>query len=77
MINDKEMGFKLKRFRGEVGLTQRTVAHRLGISQVSYCDYENGKNRISLENFFKLSRVFDFSMDQFLTEEELRVEQMG
>lgn len=49
----------LRRQRKLFGLSQEQAARRIGVSQGTYCDWENGKNSPQPSNFKKLSRVLE------------------
>ena len=48
------------------GYTQRDMAERLGISQISYVRYENGTSEPTQENLVKIADIFDVSTDYLL-----------
>lgn len=65
-IDFKRIGSTLKERRKELGFTQAEVARLLAISQVSYSDYENGKNRIPLEALVQLRKKFDLNLSELI-----------
>jgi HTH-type transcriptional regulator/antitoxin HipB len=56
----------LKGFRKEKGLTQATIAERLGITQQSYAYFEANPASATLERLFLVLRMLDveISLDQ-------------
>ena len=56
----------LKALRLQYGYTQKQVAEKLGIATQSYQAYEWGVNVPTLQNFIKLARLYDVSLDDLL-----------
>nr|WLJ26360.1 MAG: helix-turn-helix XRE-family like protein [Firmicutes phage HS18] len=56
----------LKAARVNVGLTQKEVADRIGVSETTIFNWENGKNKMPLEGLVKLANLYDMSIDDFL-----------
>ena len=56
----------LKILRLQYGYTQKQVAEKLGIATQSYQAYEWGVNVPTLQNFIKLARLYDVSLDDLL-----------
>lgn len=52
--------------RKQLGLTQKQVAEKLGITQPSYIRYEIGNSEPTLENLVKLADIFEVSVDYLL-----------
>ena len=46
---------RVKELREDSDTPQKVIAEYLGVKQNTYSDYENGKIKIPLEVFFKLS----------------------
>jgi transcriptional regulator with XRE-family HTH domain len=55
----------LKYFRKIKNLTQREVATELGISQVHYCNIENGKSQPSMDLLDKFAEVYGIDLMVF------------
>ncbi|WP_294288436.1 helix-turn-helix transcriptional regulator [uncultured Chryseobacterium sp.] len=55
---------KLKLIRKEMGLSQSDLAEVLSIDVSSYCRKENGKTRIHDNEWKKLAKVLNVSVDQ-------------
>lgn len=56
----------LKDLRNAYGMTQRQVAEKLQIAYQSYQAYELGLTVPTLQNFIKLSKLFDVSYEDLL-----------
>lgn len=56
----------LKRLRREYGYTQSFVAQKIGIRYQSYHAYEAGLTVPTLENFIRLARLYDVSLDELV-----------
>ena len=56
----------LKRLRREYGYTQSFVAQKVGIRYQSYHAYEAGLTVPTLENFIRLARLYDVSLDELV-----------
>lgn len=64
----------LKELRAERGITQQEVANSLGISQKTYCNYENGNREPNIDTLISLSNYFrvpiDFLVGLYVRREE-------
>ncbi len=59
---DREVGQQISRLRKAAGLTQETLASKLGVSQQQVGKYERGENRLShtrLEEIHRLLTDYD------------------
>lgn len=56
----------LKAIRESLGLDQREVARRLGISQAAYCRYENGRRKLTDATLLALSEVLSRPVGEIL-----------
>jgi transcriptional regulator with XRE-family HTH domain len=61
---------KIREFRILHDLKQEYVADQLGISQPEYSRLENGFRKARLEDFKKLSQVYDVSINVLMIREE-------
>jgi len=50
---------KLKKLRGEAGITQKEMAKKLGISESYYCLLENEKRRMPLNMALKIASILE------------------
>lgn len=60
------MKFTLKQARSYAGLTQKEVANKLGISTLTYSNYERGKSDISAKQAKKFSKLVGIEMDNLI-----------
>lgn len=56
----------LKAARVNVGLTQKEVADRIGVSETTIFNWENGKSRITFEGLVMLANLYKMGVDDFL-----------
>lgn len=61
------IGFRIAWLRYENKMTQRSLAAAVGMSGSALCDVENAQHRILAQNLYKISQVFEVSMDVFFT----------
>lgn len=57
---------RLVQARKRAGVSQKTVAEALNISQQQYCRYENGKNEIPVRYIIGLCKFYKISADWLL-----------
>ncbi|HEX5007293.1 MAG TPA: helix-turn-helix transcriptional regulator [Hyphomonadaceae bacterium] len=62
---DRYVSKRLSDRRIELGVTQESLADRLGISSQQFQKYENGKNRISAGRLFQLAIALDTTIPYF------------
>ncbi len=58
----------LKMLRTQYGYTMKYVAQQLGIAYQSYQCYERGLTVPTLQNYIKLARLYDVSLDDLIEE---------
>jgi len=63
LVIKREMNL-LKAWRTHLGLTQKQVAKRAGISQAALSQMEKSTNELRTKTLEKLARAMDLSMDQ-------------
>ena len=61
-------GAYLSKKRKERNYTQEQVAEAIGMSRMSYANFERGSQMISLYNLYKLSSILLLSMDYMFDE---------
>lgn len=66
----KEIGRRLKEAREMIGLTQKEVAEKLGISQAYIALIEKGEREISLSMLFKFAEIYHRPVDYFIKPEK-------
>jgi putative transcriptional regulator len=54
----------LKEIREKSNKTQKQISEALGITESYYCLIENNKRKLSLEHAYKLSKIYQVSMDE-------------
>jgi len=59
------VGRRLKERRSFFNMSQKELGSLLGLTYQQIQKYENGKNKINLENLYKISKVLDVSIDYF------------
>ncbi|MCM1053452.1 MAG: helix-turn-helix domain-containing protein [Ruminococcus sp.] len=65
-INKKVSGLRLKEFRKENKLTQKSLAEILGTFQQVIANYENGTNIIALPFLYTICKKYNISADYLL-----------
>jgi transcriptional regulator with XRE-family HTH domain len=63
-----EIGNKINQLRKLSGMTQEQLAEKLNVSRQSVSKWENGAAAPDLESVVKISRLFQVSLDDLLTE---------
>jgi transcriptional regulator with XRE-family HTH domain len=64
----KDIGARLRHFRKERGMTQSELADQVGIQQSDLSRMEKGEYRVSLNNLFRLLKVFGVQLAEFFDE---------
>ena len=59
-------GAFIKKHRVAKKMTQEALATALGVTKKSVCYFESGRTFPSQENIFKLAKVLDMSLDEFV-----------
>lgn len=67
---DHKFGNKLYELRKQAGLTQRALAHLLGVSDKAVSKWENGGAKPTTQTIRKLAEIYHLSVDQLLTMKE-------
>jgi len=62
----KNLGFKIKKLREKIDISQSTLAEALGVDRVTISKIENGERKIYAEEIKKLSEYFNVSSDVLL-----------
>lgn len=57
---------RLQELRKKRGLSQRTLAELLSVSQQTYSRYERGRRRLSVQAAVTLARLYHVSVDYLL-----------
>lgn len=61
--NKELIGFRLKKIRENLNLTQQKLADECKISQTTYSGYETGKYLINTANLYYICKTYNISMD--------------
>ena len=64
-LDKKKLGYKIKRFRKQKGLTQQEFAEKIDISEKHVSKIEQGVYLPSLANFIKMVRILSVDFEQF------------
>lgn len=62
----EQLGKQLRQLRQQRGLTQREVAQHLRLERSTYSYYECGKSEPDLYTLFRLSQLYEVSIDSML-----------
>ena len=65
------LGQKIKKLRNEKGLTQKDLANLVNVTFQTVSKWENDENEPDVSTLRRLSQLFDCSMDDLLSEEEV------
>ena len=60
------LGQRIKRIRESIGLSQQTLAEKLGVSRPSISQIENGERKVCSEELKRLAEIFNLSVDALL-----------
>lgn len=66
MVLSKEISRELKAYRVRLGLTQKDIANKLGISEFAYNKRENGHVDFTLSELRKLKQVLGMGDDDLI-----------
>ena len=58
-----ELGKQIKKYRGELGLSQEMLAEKIFVSRQTVSNWENDKNYPDINSLLRLSEVFQVSID--------------
>ncbi|MBR2480928.1 MAG: helix-turn-helix transcriptional regulator [Clostridia bacterium] len=56
----------IKQMRKEMGLTQKELAERVGVTQQCVSDWENGKIEPTISYVAKMSKIFETTIDSLV-----------
>jgi len=65
MSLQRYVGEKIKEFRLKRGMSQEELAHLLGTTKQTVSRYETGERKANQDILFKLSEIFNVSIDDF------------
>lgn len=58
-----ELGSWIKKYRGELGISQEELAEKIYVSRQTISNWENDKSYPDVNSLIRLSEVFDISLD--------------
>lgn len=61
----KYISKNMKFLRRKNGLVQEEVAHLLGVSRVTYCNYEKNPQRVKIETLQNMADIFECQLVDF------------
>lgn len=68
-VEEESLATKLKRYRLQVGYTQKNVAEILNISRSTYTYYELGKTSPDPATLNRIAKLFEVSVEEFFSDE--------
>ena len=57
--NNRKIGQRIKKLRGEIGISQQDLADRLGVLRPTISQMENGERKVTAEELIKLSEILN------------------
>ena len=69
----KKIGARIRALREEIGLSQEELAKRLGVSRPTVSQIENSERKITAEELYKLSKIFNISLDDLISQDKIEV----
>lgn len=64
------LGAKIRRLRNDLGLSQETLAERVGVSPVYICMIENGKRTMSLALLDRIANELETTISEIANDRE-------
>lgn len=61
-----EVGMQIKKYRGNMGISQEELAERVYVSRQTVSNWETGKNYPDIHSLLLLSSLFNVSLDQLI-----------
>lgn len=71
-----EFSERLKDLRKQAGLTQVSVAEKLGISQPAYASWERGVKKPTQDNLVKIAQTLNVSVDYLVGNSEEKTDDL-
>ena len=75
-LSQKEIGKRIMELRKTKGLSQDELAKELMIPRSSLAQTELGNRSVDVRELLKLSRLLEFSLDEFLAKEQISSEEL-
>ena len=70
IITTKEIGERIKKRRVELGLSQEKLADALGVTYQHVQRYENGTNRLNVENIQLIADILSLPVSHFFASDK-------
>ncbi len=70
-MTNMDFNQKLQQLRNQKGLTQEQLAEKVCVSRVAVSKWESGRGYPNLDSLKKLSEIFEVSVDELLSSNEL------
>ena len=64
-----ELGNQMKKYRGELSLSQDALAEKIYVSRQTISNWETGKSYPDVNSLIRMSEVFGISVDSLLIPE--------
>lgn len=71
--NSKEIGARIKKRRTELGISQEELAEALDVTYQQVQRYENGTNRLNVENIQLIADILSLPVSYFLKSDETMI----
>lgn len=65
-FNMQQIGERIRKFRTELGLSQKELAEKLGVAQNTVAQYEKGTSKLSIEVLYYLTLALNTTADEIL-----------
>lgn len=62
----QQTGERIRKFRTELGLSQKELAEKLGVAQNTVAQYEKGTSKLSIEVLYYLALALNTTADEIL-----------
>jgi len=67
ILNSKEIGWRLRKFRLQAGWSQERLAERVGVSIQQIQKYESGANKMNTDRLQQVGQALDVPIQTFFT----------
>jgi len=67
---NKEIGYKIKKLRQSLGLSQISLAEKIGLSFQQIQKYEKGQTKITISRLFQIAGALNVPIHNFIDEDE-------
>ena len=70
ILNSKEIGWRLRKFRQQAGWSQERLAEQIGVSIQQVQKYESGSNKMNTDRLQQAAQALDVPIQSFFTDTE-------